>query len=563
MSLVQGRTGRYLCETLKGKKGRLALLCFVQMVHGCCGVIQAMILKNGIDGALKKDAACFWSSMTAFTLLLFAQVGGPFLTRYLDEHLRSGIENTIKKRLFGCLLRGEFADVTKRHSGEWMTRLTSDTAVVADGLVSILPGLAGMSVRLVGALVTLVVLMPVVGRVIVPAGLVLLAFTCLLRRPLKRLHNQIQESDASLRVFLQEHLGSLMMVKVYLAENETEEKADRYMKEHRQARMNRNRLSNACNTGFHFMIRVLYLFGAAGCGYGILQGTVSYGTFIAVLQLIGQLQVPLAGMTGYGPKFYAMLSSAERLMEAEAFRQEEGTEDDKEKEAGYTKQSFREIRVNEISFAYPEMKEEVLNRLTVTLKCGEFVAMMGDSGCGKSTLMKLLLGLYPVTEGEITFVTEEVQEPVSEKHREYFAYVPQGHHLMKGSIREIISLGRKEKDLSGEEIERALKTACAEFVWELPDGVDTIIGEDGAGLSEGQLQRLSVARAIASDREILLFDEATSALDEATEKRMLLNLREQKDRTILIITHRPAALEICDRVILLECPGENEKRENK
>lgn len=542
--MEQKRAMSFLIENVKGKKKNIVALCLLQMFLGVGGVVQALLLRKGIDGAVRTEANVFWTAMVSFALLVFVQIACRFLLHHMEEDSKAGIENKLKQRLFKNLLSGEYAGVTVTHSGEWMTRLTSDTQIVADGMITILPGVAGMVLKLLSAMATLLVILPQFGWGVVLAGSVLLFFTYALRKQLKQLHRRVQEADERVRVFLQEHLGSLMLIKAYQAEERLGDSAGLLMAEHKRIRMNRNRLSNFCNTGFRFLIWAIYLFGAFVCGYGILVGTISYGTFVAVLQLIGQLQTPLAGMTGYGPKYFAMLTSAERLLEAEALHKEESV-----KEA---ERSVISLEFTNITFTYPDANCPTLQNMSMQIRKGEFIAFVGASGCGKSTLFKLLLGLYPVTEGKIQICFEDKSAELSEQYRSMFAYVPQGNHLMCGTVRDIVSFGAPGHKENIERMEHALRLACADFVFELENGVDTVLGENGAGLSEGQLQRLSIARAVFSGRKILLLDEATSALDEATERRFLKQLREQTDYTVLIVTHRPTALEFCDRVIDME-----------
>lgn len=194
-----------------------------------------------------------------------------------------------------------------------------------------------------------------------------------------------------------------------------------------------------------------------------------------------------------------------------------------------------------------------LKNLDLQIKKGEFIALTGYSGCGKSTLFKLLMCLYKLDSGKILLLKNNAEtETLASRHRKLFAYVPQGNQLMSGTVREIITFGDKSKMKNEIAIERALKISCAdEFVHKLDGGIDTILGEHGAGLSDGQMQRIAVARAIFSDNPILLLDESTSALDEQTEKKLLENLRNMTDKTVLIVTHRPAALKICDKIITI------------
>ena len=573
----QGRVTLHFLNEVTGKtKLNIGLLLFLQVFLGMTGVALAWLMRGIIDCAVAKELHGFLMYTAAMVLLVVCHMLFQAGNRFLEEHTRSTLENSLKDRLFSVLLSRDYASVSAVHSGEWMNRLTSDTVVVADGLTQILPGVAGMLVRMAGALVMLLVLVSSLSWLILVGGAFLLGITMIVRRRLKKLHKQVQEADGSLRVYLQERLGSLLMIHAYGCEKRIEKEASDRMTEHKKSRMKRNRFSNICNIGFGSAMNFAYVLGAVYCGYGILQGSMTYGTFTAVLQLIGQIQSPFASITGYLPRFYACLASAERLMEAECFAKEtEGRMEQGEVNRFY-EEELAGVEFSEVSFAYrnhdrkycedaeqirPETLEKsgiqeavidqvVLDHISIQMKKGEYIAITGPSGCGKSTLLKLLLCVYPVTDGEMLLVTKTGAIPLTSAYRSLFAYVPQGNQLMSGTIREVVAFEEPERMRDEELLWKSLSIACADgFVRNLPMGLDSMLGERGCGLSEGQMQRIAIARAICSGNPILLLDEATSALDEDTERQLLANLRAQTNRTVLIVTHRPAAFAICDRKV--------------
>lgn len=398
--------------------------------------------------------------------------------------------------------------------------------------------------------------------VLLPCGILLILFTYAFRKVLKRLHKQVQERDGKLRIFLQEHIGSMMIIRSFAAEQQTEDDAVTKMQAHKSARMKKNHFSNFCNIGFGIAMNGMYLFGVCYCGYGILLGTISYGTLTAITQLISQIQSPFANITGYLPRFYAMTASAERLMEIEYFSDDSENQaldiDDVQK---YYTDHLRSFGLRNADFTYypavdsikdlsKDNQPIVLKKISIEISKGEYVAFTGHSGCGKSTVLNLLMSIYRLDSGERYLIDSDGEKMLSAEWHRLFAYVPQGNQLMSGTIREVVAFADKADMQNDERINRALKIACAdEFISELDGGIDTLLGERGTGLSEGQMQRIAIARAIYSDSPILLLDEATSALDEHTEKLLLQNLRSMTDKTVVIVTHRPAALEICDRVI--------------
>lgn len=564
---------RWLSDVAGKHKWQILVLLILQTILGLEGVVYVMLLRDMIDAAVAKNAERFVVGAVALVVLVFLQMICRALDRYLEENSRSALENRFKKRLLSVLMHKDYASVAAVHSGEWMNRLTSDTTIVSSSLVQILPGAVGMLIKMCAALIMLLMLEPRFGWIMIPGGLVLVVLTYGFRKHMKRLHKEVQESDGRLRMFLQEHLGSLVIVRSFAMEEQIEAEAEGKMDAHKAARMKRNFFSNFCNVGFGAIMQTVYLFGAVFCAYGIMTGTVTYGTLTAVLQLIGQVQSPMANITGYLPRYYGMMASAERLMEAE-----ELADDCPDEVIGiqaireYYEKDFKAIGLEDISFTYlPPIQDPdvelsmlekahmpvVLQHVSLEIEKGDYVAFTGLSGCGKSTMMKLLMCLYPIDEGRRYLLNgnKEKAELTSSWHK-LFAYVPQGNQLLSGSIREIVAFSDKSGMQQEERMHRALKIACAdEFINTLEQGLDTVLGERGQGLSEGQMQRIAIARAVFSDNPILILDEATSALDDVTEQRLLENLKSMTDKTVLIVTHRPAALGICNKRVIVSEQG--------
>ena len=556
---LNSNTLRWLWKVSGRYKGSVAGLLVIQIIFGLCGVASAILFMSLIDSATAKQLDVFIQAGLCIAGLFLFENLLRMLNRYLHEWTSASLENLFKERLFSVLLKKDHATVTATHSGEWISRLTSDVSVVTGGIIDILPGLGGMLARLGSALAALIVLEPAFLAILIPAGLFILLMTALLRKVLKRLHKKVQEAYGAVLSFLQERLESLMIIRIFSMEQKTCKDAAEKMKQHKAARMQRTVFSNLCNFGFGIVADGGYLLGAVYCGYGILKGTLSYGTFTAVLQLVGQVQSPFAMLTGIIPRYFAMTASAERLMEAEAYPDDnDGSPVEAKEVRRFYAEEFQALGVRDAVFSYRRRGKDgvtaeqlqVIDHLNFEVKKGEYVAFTGQSGSGKSTLFKLLMSLYPLDEGERYIRSENAEYPLTAAWRGLFAYVPQGNQLISGSIREIVAFGDQDAMQQDERIERALQIACAdEFVSALELGMDTRLGERGAGLSEGQMQRIAIARAIFSDRPVLILDESTSALDEKTEQKLLDNLRRMTSKTVLLITHRPAALEICDRVI--------------
>lgn len=552
----------YIMKHIAGHKAQILFLMLLQSLQSLGGVLMALLLKNLVDAAVS-GAALGRQALLLFVVVL-SLVALRALERLLDEFTRARLENRLKKALFHRLLVSDYASVTQKHSGEWLNRLTNDTAVVANNLVSILPGLFGMLVKLVSALVLTIRLAPGLVLFILPLGGLLTLFGALFRGRLKRLHKAIQEADGNLRVFFTERLHSLMVIKAFMREENTLKESDADLAAHLNARVARSRYANISMAGFGLATQGVYALSAVYCAYHISKGHMGYGDMLAILQLVSQLQSPFVNISTYMPRYYAMLASAERLMEADIFPEDSPN-------GGLSKNELMKLYQHDLlafgfqdaSFQYPASINEakpVFDKLSLNINKGESLALLGPSGSGKSTLFKLLLCLYPLNQGQAYIKTADGHQALSAQHRGLFAYVPQGHLLMFGSIRQALSFGEPELASQDDLLFDALRLACAEdFVLESEQGLDSLLGEQGSGFSEGQLQRLAIARALLSGRPILLLDEATSALDERTETKLLQNLSGLQDKTIIIISHRPSVLSICTRAISLDTKSELEK----
>ncbi len=553
---------KWLYTVSGNKKLYILVLTAVNAVQGGTGVIYAVLLREIVDSAVGHDKEAFLRSLILIFLLLAVQLTLSAIYRWLYEYSRTTIANLFKKRLTETLLRRDYQRVSAIHSGEWLNRLTSDTSVVANNFVDILPGLAGMIVRLISAMVMIIVLEPLFAAIMIPGGVLMIFFTWAFRRVLKRLHKKVQEEDGRLRIFLQEHIGSLLMIKSFGAEARVLEQADEKMQNHQQACMKKNLFSNFSSIGFGAAMNGMYLLGVAWCGYGILNGTITFGTLTAITQLIAQIQAPFASISGYLPRFYAMTASAERLMEAEAFDASDSEAESLDQAVDFYENELHAIGLRDVSFTYYPISESMatlnkndmppaLQNMSLEIKKGETVAFTGHSGCGKSTALKLLMCVYLPDSGQRYYTDQSGRTSALDSgKRRLFAYVPQGNFLMSGTIRNVVCFADPEAAGDEKRIAEALRIACAEeFVSELDMGIDTLLGERGTGLSEGQMQRLAIARAVFSGSPILLLDEATSALDGRTEKKLLENLQKMTGKTVIIVTHRPAALSICDRIL--------------
>ena len=560
---MKNSTLKRLYNTSKSKNIYILILAITHCFNGIIGVVYALLLKNIVDSAIKQNIRSFWQYVISIILLVLVQIIIRAIIRWINELAKTTYENLFKSRFINNLLYKEYSSVSAIHTEEWLNRLTNDAVIVANNYVEILPGMLEMIVKLISAIIMILILDWNFAGIIFICGIILIVFTYIFRKVLKRLHKIVQEKDGSFRIFIQEHISSMMLVRSFSAEKQIEEEAKEKMNEHKNARIKKNIFSNICNIGFSVAMNGIYIFGVCYCGYGIIIGKISYGTLIAITQLISQVQSPFANITGYLQKYYVMIASAERLMEIEKLNDEKSNKiTDIKKINNYYSKKFEAFGLKNARFKYyatannlknitKDDMPNIINEFNMEIKKGEFVAFTGSSGCGKSTILKLLMSIYKLDEGNryIKEIDGNCIELTADWRR-LFAYVPQGNHLISGTIREIVAFSDKKKINDDEKIYNALKIACSDkFVKDLEFGLDTYLGEKGSGISEGQKQRIAIARAIFSESPILLLDEATSALDAKTEKELLINLKKMTNKTVIIVTHRSAALKVCNRII--------------
>lgn len=483
--------------------------------------------------------------------LLLLRIGIQTVNGFFSEKLRAKIVADLRVRCFSKILRSDYGRLQGYHSGELLNRLTTDVFEVAGTTVGLLPAVVGMIVQCLGAVGALLTMDPLFTLIYVVCGGIFALIASLFRKQIKIKQKELLKADGESRSFMQEGITSVMTLKAYGAEEKSSGKAAGFANTYFEKRMDRNVLRTVMGAIFSLLSNFGLIFAIVWCSISVLGGNTNYGSILSVILLLMQLQHPLTSFSSLLPAYYARQTSGERLSEIDELPCETLSSDSKDFTNEY--QNLAEIDLQDVAFDYG--REGVLFGVNATLKKGEIICLTGASGTGKSTLFKLLLSVFVPSKGDIVLKNKDGSKvALTAKERGLFAYVPQGHFLFSGTIYENLVFFADETDeevLKGK-VEQALHTACAEFVWDLPQKLQTPLGESGHGLSEGQMQRLAVARAVLSNRPILLLDEATSALDSDTERKLLENIRALTDKTCLIVTHRPAALEIADTVLTIE-----------
>ena len=541
MKILGGKTDTVF-KNLKGEGGKIFVLSLLSVVVSLLCIARAKCYQVIIDAIGKADSpivlySCLFALLVVVTVILCQ------IYRFFRERTVTDMYNRIRRKVMNAALGAEYGVISGFHTGDILNRMFSDAKIVSESTADIIPSLFELSVTLLGSAVFLFFISRPFCLILVASGILMSLVAVLARKVLKRLHKEVQESDGAVRSLFQEQLSGLLMIKVFGAEARSLSSIDKKQKNYFDKNMKKQIASCVLNFGYTMACNAVLLFTFFYAVYGIKEGFLTYGTLTAMMQLANNIQSSVTGLGALLPKIYSAAASGERVNEI--------TDISKEREEKTKLNEVSKIDFNNISFSYG--RNDVLKNIGFSVSKGETVAIQGASGIGKSTLLYLLLGIYKCDSGEITISDGEKTEKAGKGTRRFFAFTPQGNGLFSGTIAENIIFARE--NVTDEEMKNALKISCAdEFISALPDGVDTYLGENGAGLSEGQQQRIAIARALLSGAEVLLLDEATSALDEATEKRFIENLRTV-GKTAILITHRKSPLSIASSSYIIKENG--------
>ena len=537
------------------------LLLLLDAAGGVQGVLTALVTKQMVDRAIAADLAGMLRSVMVLAFIILAGM----LLRYVGS-VRSGIlferfTCNLRMCLYRSLLDADWKRASAVHSGDWVTRLTEDVADLASVLLGTLPGLFSFCVQLLFSFIVLYQFDPWLAILAFAIAPVTLLASRIWGRKLRWLQERTQSADSRLFSHLQETIRHAGLMKTYQHETCIADKLSGMHAERLQITREREATAAGAGTLMGLGYWASYLLAFVWGGMRLARQATTFGTLTAFIQLVQQVQAPLFGLARALPALVRGSAAADRLMAIDAMPMDHGTIPNGHiPETTNSVISF-ELSVQSVCYAYDDDRDIVRN-LDLKIIPGRIIALSGDSGEGKTTLLRLLCGILRPSAGIVRLCTCDANGIALDCSNEivalrnHVAVVPQGNTLLSGTIRSNLLMGKP--DASEQELSEALGVACAsEFCMDLVQGIDTVVGEGGDGLSEGQAQRIGIARGLLRDKPILLLDEATSALDADSEAMLMMHLREWisvkgKARSIFMISHRPAVLAACDDVYRMQ-----------
>ncbi|MCR4773584.1 MAG: ABC transporter ATP-binding protein/permease [Prevotella sp.] len=504
---------------------------------------QVLAVQRAIDVASGNIQGSIYWAVALMAFLILCDFALNISTVWIKNILGIKAQNRMQQRMLDRILRSEWQTKEKRHSGDVINRLVFDVNTVINFLTEVIPLTLSTLALFVGAFFYLFSMDKVLAFITIGIIPVFVSLSKIYVRSMRKLTSTVRASDSKVHSVLQETIQHRLLIKTLESDEFVVEKLEDTQKELRQNVVKRTAFRVFSNLVLNLGFAVGYIIAFLWAALRMANHSLTFGGMTAFLQLVARIQNPARNLTKLVPAVVNVFTAAERLMELEENPLE------KQGQPVYVKSPCG-VRLENVSFAYDAADGNVIDNVSFDFKPGTCTAILGETGSGKTTLIRIILALLHPQKGKAVIYNNKAEYELSPLLRCNFVYVPQGNTLMSGTIRENLLLGNL--NATDEEMHEALRKSCADFVFDLPDGLNTKCQESGGGLSEGQAQRIAIARALLRDRQIMLFDEATAALDPETERQLLNNILSAHDRTIIFITHRMAVVDYCDHTLTIQ-----------
>lgn len=534
---------RWLWRAWRGNRLQAVVNATLGLLDVAVSLSSVWAVKHAIDVASHTTEGSLYWAVALMGLLILCGFAINISAVWVRNILGIKAQNRMQQRMLDRILRSEWRGKEKRHSGDVLNRLEFDVNNVVNFLTETVPNTLSVLALFIGSFCYLFSMDPWLAAIIVFMLPVFILSSKVYVGHMRKLTRQVRNSDSKVQSVLQETIQHRMLIKTMEKDEAMVDKLEGMQSELRHNVVKRTKFSVFSNLILNFGFALGYLTAFLWSALRMSAGTLTFGGMTAFLQLVAKIQGPARNLTKLVPAFVSVFTAAERLMELEENPLEEQGEPIylNKAEGGVG------IKFSNVTYAYDDGKRNVIDNLTFDFKPNSCTAILGETGAGKTTIVRLILALLHPVKGNVTIYNKVEEKDISPRIRCNLVYVPQGNTLLSGSIRDNLRMGRL--NATDEEMYAALDKACAGFVKELPDGLATNCAEAGGGLSEGQAQRIAIARALLREGSVMIFDEATSALDPETERTLLKNLLGEHSHTIIFITHRPAVVDYCDNVL--------------
>ena len=536
---------RWLWQAWRGNRLQATLNAVIGLLGVVVSLAQVGAVQHAIDvstPALQGHACNPHRIVIAVVIMALLMVAGLLLTiasTWVSNILGIRAQNRMQQRMLDRILRTQWHGREKFHSGDVLNRLEFDVNNVVTFLTETIPDSLAVLAMFIGAFCYLFAMDAVLAIVTIAIIPVFVAVSKIYVRQMRRLTSEVRSSDSKVQSLMQETIQHRMLIKTLESEAPMTERLEQTQSVLRHKVVRRTVFSVFSNIILWLGFRLGYLIAFLWAALRMSRGSLTFGGMTAFLQLVSRIQGPARNLTKLVPQAVSVFTAAERLMELEEDPLDETGEPVRlEAPCG--------IRLEHVYYQYEDKDREILHDLSFDFPPASCTAILGETGAGKTTLIRILLALLSPQQGKATIYNNHHQETaLTPLTRCNFAYVPQGNTLLSGTIRDNLRLGRLTA--TEEEMKEALHKSCADFVFDLPDGLNTLCSEAGGGLSEGQAQRIAIARALLRQSSILVLDEATSALDPETERQLLNNILADRNTTVIFVTHRMAVIDYCDQ----------------
>ena len=534
---------RWLWNAWRGNRKQAILNALIGILSVVVSLATVWAVQHAIDVASHVIEGSIYTAVSIMGALILCDFALSIASVWVKNLLGIKAQNRMQQRMLDRLLKSQWHGKEAFHSGDVLNRLEQDVNQVVTFLTETIPSSLSVFAMFVGAFCYLFAMDHILALVIVGILPIFLLASRTYVGQMRQLTRKVRDSDSKVQSVLQETIQNRMLIKTLESDNMMVNKLGETQSELRQHVVRRTLFSVFSSVVLNFGFALGYLVAFLWAAIRLADHTLTFGGMTAFLQLVNRIQNPARNLTKLAPAFVAVFTAAERLMELEENPlEQQGEPEYIDAPCG--------LRLDNVTFAYSDRERDIVKDLSFDFKPGSCTAVLGETGAGKTTLIRMLLALVSPTKGSVNIYNDSTSRELTPLMRCNFVYVPQGNTLMSGTIRENLKLGNIAA--TDEEMIAALHKSCADFVMELPHGLDTVCSESGGGLSEGQAQRIGIARALLRDRSIMLFDEATSALDPETERQLLSNILASRDKTIIFITHRLAVVDYSDQTLRLE-----------